>query len=29
MTADFDKGGFGRVILALAPYLDDGVFVPS
>jgi len=27
MTADFDKGGFGRVILALAPYLDDVVFV--
>jgi hypothetical protein len=27
MTADFDKGGFGRIILALAPYLDDVVFV--
>jgi hypothetical protein len=27
VTADFDKGGFGRVILTLAPYLDDMVIV--
>ena len=27
MTADFDKRGFGRVVLTLAPYLDDVVFV--
>lgn len=27
MTADFDKRGFGRVVLTLAPYLDEIVFV--
>jgi hypothetical protein len=27
MTVDFDKGGFGRVVRALEPYLDEVVFV--